>query len=244
MTSKAVKPVGNVSEVPPHAWHTLGIDLFYWNKMDYIVVGDYFSKFLLVRKIPNTSTHFVIKELGMIFTKFGCPFVLKSDNGPCYTFREFHHFLEFYKVHHITSSPHHLQSNGFAEALVGISKKLMEKSIKDGKPWNYGLLQYLPSPLEALTGRKPRTSLPQIPSSIGKTVETSRIGNELIKCQPSTSTHSPMELKPGQPVFMKEVHGNVWKTSIINQPAKEPESYWVKFPDNSIPRRTRSMIKP
>ena len=68
-------------------------------------------------------------------------------------------------------------------------KKLMEKSIKDGKPWNYGLLQYrvtpiagnLPSPLEALTGRKPRTSLPQIPSSIGKTVETSRIRNELIR---------------------------------------------------------------
>ena len=26
--------------------------------------------------------------------------------------------------------------------------------------------------------------------------------------------------------------------------AKEPKSYWVKFPDNSILRRTRSMIKP
>ena len=52
-----------------------------------------------------------------------------------------------------------------------------------------------------------------------------------------------MELKPGQPVFMKEVHGNVWKTGSINQPAKEPESYWVKFPDNSI-LRTRSKIKP
>ena len=53
-----------------------------------------------------------------------------------------------------------------------------------------------------------------------------------------------MELKPGQLVFMKEVHGNVWKTGVINQPAKEPESYWGKFPDNSILRRTRSMIKP
>ena len=53
-----------------------------------------------------------------------------------------------------------------------------------------------------------------------------------------------MELEPGQPVFMKEVTGNVWKTGVINQPAKEPESYWIKFPDNSILRRTRSMIKP
>ena len=90
----------------------------------------------------------------MILTEFGRPFVLKSDNGPCYTSREFHDFLEFYKIHHITSSPHYPQSNGFAEALVCISKKLMEKSVKDGKLWNYGLLEYritqvsgnLPSP--------------------------------------------------------------------------------------------------
>ena len=133
------------------------------------MVGDYFSKFLIMRKIPNISTHVVTEELGMIFTEFGRLFVLKSDNGPCYTYREFHDFLEFYKIHHITSSPHYVQSNGFAEALVGILKKLMEKSVKDGKPWNYGLHEYritpvsgnLPSPLEALTGYKQRTSLPR-----------------------------------------------------------------------------------
>ena len=33
------------------------------------------------------------------------------------------------------------------------------------------------------------------------------------------------------------------ETGEIDQPAKEPESYWIKFPDNSILRRTRSMIK-
>ena len=52
-----------------------------------------------------------------------------------------------------------------------------------------------------------------------------------------------MEFEPGQPVFMKEVPGNVWKTGVIDQPAKEPESYWIKYPDNSILRRTRSIIK-
>ena len=151
--------------------------------MDYLVVGDYFNKYLMVRRIPNSSTHLVIKELGIIFTEFGHPFVLKSDNGPCYTSREFHDFLEFYKIHHITSSPRYTQSNGFTEALVGILKKLMEKSIKDGKLWNYGLLEYrvtpiagnLPSTLEAVTGCRPRTSLPQIPSSIEKSVESSKI---------------------------------------------------------------------
>ena len=128
--------------------------------MDYLVVGDYFRKYLIVRIISNSSTHSVIKELGMTFTEFGHPFVLKGDNGMCYNSREFHNFLEFYKIYHITSSLHYPQNNGFAEALVGILKKLIEKSIKDGKPWNYGLLQYrvtpiagnLPSPLETLTG--------------------------------------------------------------------------------------------
>ena len=28
-SSRAAKPVGNVSDLPPHAWHTLGTDLFY-----------------------------------------------------------------------------------------------------------------------------------------------------------------------------------------------------------------------
>ena len=43
---------------------------------------------------------------------------------------------------------------------------------------------------------------------------------------------------------MKEVTGNAWKTGVIDQQAKEPESYWIRFPDNSILKRTRSMIKP
>ena len=168
--------------------------------------------------------------------------MLRSDNGLCYSSKEFQEFLEFYQVHQIMSSTHHPQSNGFAEALVGIAKKLMDKAIKDGKPWNYGLLQYqvtpissnILSPLEALTRQKLRTLLPQIPSSIGKTVDGSRICQELIKRQLSTSTGTGMDLEPGQPVFIKEVQGNVWKMATIDQPAREPDSYRIRYPDNSI----------
>ena len=213
VSSKAAKPVGNMSDVPPHAWHTLGTNLFYWNKIDHLVIRDYFSKYLIVRKLPNSSTHAMIKELGLIFTELGRLFILRSDNGPCYSSREFHKFLSFYQVDHVTSSPHYPQSNGFTEALVGIAKKLMEKSVKDGKPWNYGLVQYrttptssmLPSPLEMLTGRKPHSTLPQLPSTIRKTVETSKIHQKLLRRQPNTSKGNHMDLDPGQPVFVKEV---------------------------------------
>ena len=166
---------------------------------------------------PNSSTHAVIKELGLIFTELGRLFILRSDNGPCYTSREFHNFLSFYQVEHITSSPHYPQSNGFAEALVGIAKKLIEKSVKDGKLWNYGLMQYrttpisstLPSPLEMLTGRRLHSTLPQLPSAIGKNLKTSKICEELLRRQPNTSTGTHMELDPGQPVFVKEVNRNI-----------------------------------
>ena len=252
-SSRAAKPVGNVSDMPPYAWHTLSTDLFHWNKIDYLVIGDYFSKYLIVRKLPNSSTHVVIKELGLISMELGRPFILRSDNGPCYSSREFHNFLSFCQVDHITSSPHYPQSNELAEALVGIAKKLMEKSVKEGKPWNYDLLQYrttpisstLPSPLEMLTGRRPHSSLPQLPSSIGKNMETSRIHQELLRKQPNNNTSTgAMDLEPGQPVFVKEVNGNIWRTATVDQPAAEPDSYWVRFPDNSILRRTRSIIKP
>ena len=96
-----------------------------------------------------------------------------------------------------------------------------------------------------LTGRKPCLNLPQVPSSIGHNMDTSRIRKELLRRQPTTSTSTgATELEPGQPVFVKEVHGNIWRTATIDQPAAEPDSYWVRFPDNSILRRTRSMIKP
>ena len=135
---------------------------------------------------------------------------------------------------------------------MGIVKKLIEKSVKDGKLWNYGLMQYrttptsltLPSPLEMFTGRRPYSTLPQLPSSIGKNVETSKIHEELLRRQPNTSAGNQMDLDPGQPVFVKKVSGNIWKTTTVEQPAAEPESYWVRFPDNSILRRTMAMIKP
>ena len=34
-----------------------------------------------------------------------------------------------------------------------------------------------------------------------------------------------MDLEPGQPVFVKEVNGNVWRTATVDQPAAEPHSY-------------------
>ena len=118
---------------------------------------------------------------------------------------------------------------------MGITKKLMEKSVKGGKLWelwpNANIGPH-PSALlfhhhwEMLMGRRPCSTLPHLPSSIGKNMETSRIQEELLRRQPNTSTGAHMDLDPGQPVFVKEVGGNIWKTTTVDQPAAEPDSYW------------------
>ena len=166
----------------------------------------------------------VIKELGLVFTELGRPFMLRSDNGPCYSSREFHNFLSFYQVNHITSSPHYPQSNGFTEALVGITKKLMEKSVKEGKLWNYGPMQckdhthQLYSSItigdvdRKKTMFKPFHNFHPVLARIWKPPEFVR---ELLRRQPNNTSTGAMDLDPGQPVFVKEVNGNIWRTASV-----------------------------
>ena len=163
-----------VSEVPPHPWHTLGSDLFYFQRIDFLVVVDYFSKYLIVRKIPSSTSSAVIKELGMIFSEFGNPLIFRSDNGPCYSSQEFKFFMQNWLVEHRTSSPHYPQSNGLAESMVKVSKNLIEKAVKQDLPWNKLLLDYrctpisseIPSPAEILFGRKFQSSISILPSQV------------------------------------------------------------------------------
>ena len=245
-----------MSEVPSFPWHTPGIDLFYWKCQDFLVVGDYFSKFLIVRKLPNSSTNAIVKELSLIFTVFERPHIPRSDNGPFYKSAEFQEFLHSHGVLYITSSPHHHQPNGFTEAMVKIAKKMMEISTKERKPWNSRWLEYrttpisntIPSPLEILMNRKPRTLLPQIPSCFQAFPQnSSRIWEQLMSRQDKqagTAGSAITKLEPGQPIWFLESDGKSWKTAKVEETAKEPNSYWVQFPDDSILRRTRVMLKP
>ena len=97
-TSTAQRKLLSVpSEIPPHAWHILGTDLFYWKHFDFLVLGDYFSQFLMVRKLPSSTSSAVCKEISDIFTEFGKPYIIRSDNGPCYVSKEFKELMELFK---------------------------------------------------------------------------------------------------------------------------------------------------
>ena len=107
-------------------------------------------------KTVNSTSTAVCLELSMIVTELGLPHIIKSDNGQCYSSKE---FLQHYSILHQTSSPNHLRSNGCAERSVDVAKKLMDKAESERKPWISGLFDYrvtpqtgsIASPLQLIT---------------------------------------------------------------------------------------------
>ena len=151
--------IGTTQELPPFPWHTLVTDILYWKRTDFLIVADVFSKYIIVRKLPNATSAAVCTELSMIITELGLPHIIRSDNGPCYNSKEFQQFLQCYNIIHQTSSPNHPRSNGFVERMVRVAKKLKDKAGKEGKLWISDLFDYrvtphsggIVSPLQLLT---------------------------------------------------------------------------------------------
>ena len=75
--------IGTTQELLPFPGHTLVTDMFYWKRMDFLIVVDVFSKYIIVRKLPNSTSAAMCIELSMIVTKLGLPHIIRSDNSLC-----------------------------------------------------------------------------------------------------------------------------------------------------------------
>ena len=117
-------------EIPTKPWEICATGLFELDKETYIVIADYYSKFFEVKKIASSSSKTVINVLKEIFSRYGIPVILKSDNGPAYSSMEFNVFAKNYGFEHVTSSPRYSQSMGFIEKCVQICKNLLKKQRK------------------------------------------------------------------------------------------------------------------
>ena len=182
-------------------------------------------------------------------------FIIRSDNGPCYNSKEFQQFLQCYSITHQTSSPNHPRFNGFAERMVGVAQKLMNKAGKEGKPSISGLFDYrvtsqsgsIASSLQLMTQCTPREkSLPQLPSALDAP-EMHQTCQELIKRQENSKPERKyQELLPGTPVWVQHWQNATWEPAIVvNQCA--PNSYWIMQENGAeqprMYRHTRTMLK-
>ena len=113
--------------LPDRPWKRLAMDLCDHDKHTYLVVSDYFSRFLEILHLPTTTASQVILKLKAVCARFGCPDEVVSDNGPQFSCREFKDFAREFDFTHITSSPHNPQGNRHAERSVQTAKRILKQ---------------------------------------------------------------------------------------------------------------------
>ena len=112
---------------------------------------DYTSRFLIVKEIKSMSAQHIAEHFRLIFSEYGWPDTLVSDNGLCYVAKMFTSLIKEYAVNHITSSPHYPQSNGLAEKFVQIVNNLFHKVKDEGTDIYKCLMIYCNMPLASMS---------------------------------------------------------------------------------------------
>lgn len=155
--------------MPARPWQRIATDLMEFKKVQYLVVVDYYSRYIELSKLESTSSASIINHLKSIMARHGVPETLVSDNGPQFSSKEFVLFAKDYGFSHVTSSPGHASGNEEVERAVRTIKELLYAA-KD--PYS-ALLNYRNTPLangyspaELLMSRKIRTKLPELPRNL------------------------------------------------------------------------------
>jgi hypothetical protein len=121
---KSEVPPLQMSELPSKPWQKLSCD-FYGplpNGHQYLVIMDDFSRFPVVEEVSSTASKFVIPALDRVFSEFGIPEVLKSDNGPPFNGGEIAQLAQYLVFREQKITPELPRANGTAERFAKILK--------------------------------------------------------------------------------------------------------------------------
>ena len=114
-----------------------------------------------VFEMTTTSAAKTIATLRHLFSTYGLPEQVVSDNGPQFTSEEFQQFMQSNRVKHIRCAPYHPASNGAVESFNQTFKRALKASEKDGRSLSHRLADFL------LTYRStPHSTTNRTPSSL------------------------------------------------------------------------------
>ena len=148
--SNAPKELMISHEFPEFRWQVVAADLFQINAEHYHLVLDYHSRYFELEKMSSTTCREVIIRMKAIFTRFGIPEKVVSDNGPPLNGAEFSLFSEEWEFHHVTTSPLHPKENGLVERFVQTAKHLLKKAKTGSHPPYLSLLEYRNTQIDGL----------------------------------------------------------------------------------------------
>ena len=211
------------SQLPERPWAKIGVDLCFKDGLDYLIVVDYFSRWIEVIHLSETTSSYVIGKLKNLFSKFGIPEIVVSDQGPQFNSASFCQFGIEYGFQHYKSDPHFPQENGCAERAVQTAKRILSQ-----EDVFLALMTYRATPLDTtgyspaqlLMGRQIRTRVPMIKSKLlpnWPALEKVAENDAKMKSASAASFDRHHRARPlpqiGQdtPILLKQAEGNKWE---------------------------------
>ena len=243
-------------ENPSRPWECVGTDLFHFDDSEWLLIVDYYSKFPVVRKLPNPCPSSTVVEITQqVFSEFGIPCRIISDNGPHFASARYRQFAKDWNITHVTSSPSYARSNGFAERYVQTVKHTFKKAKQSGQDPQLALLclratpidSKLPSPAELLMQRKIQT--PLLTKITNSHRDHEDIQSRLQDRQSAMKEHHDkyaQDLPPlyrGQSVRYQAQLNGPWIPAQVVQNSAEPRSYILSTPNGKTIRRNRVHIR-
>ncbi|XP_046328438.2 uncharacterized protein K02A2.6-like [Haliotis rufescens] len=167
-----------MSELPDGPWQELSADFGQISTGEYLlVVQDEYSRYVIVDILKGISGRNVIPRLEKIFSEFGIPHQLKTDNGPPFNGYEFSTYAEHTGFKHRKITPLWPQANAETERFMRTIKKCIKGAIAQGQNWKQEMYRFLLSyrttphtstgvpPATAMFNRNLRNRLPSLSKS-------------------------------------------------------------------------------
>lgn len=240
------QPLNNAI-LPSEPWQEIATDLFEFKGRIYMLAVDYFSRWIEVYELKEMTSKTVIGKMKNMFSRFGIPKTVRSDNGGCYASEAFAIFSKDYGFELHTSSPKYPESNGLAERSVQTIKRLWEKS----DDFNKSIMIYRATPLESgqspaelLMKRNIRTGLPAVKTNkqINFKERDAKLKERQKRNFDQKKRVSELEtIEPGTEVWVK-TNSQDGASGIVIEESEEPQSLIVQRGDQII-RRNRKHLK-
>ena len=165
-----------MSKLPPGPWCEVSLDMYGpvpTGEYLLVIVDDY-SRFPVVEIIHSTSARTLIPCIDKVFSMFGIPTTLKTDNGPPFNSTEFRDFANYLGFKHRKITPLWPQANGEAERFMKTITKAIHTARTENRSWKQELNKFLrnyrvtphsttkKSPSYIMFDRHVKTTLPEI----------------------------------------------------------------------------------
>ena len=214
--------------------------------------------------VSSTSAKANIPVLDRIFSEFGIPSVLCSDNGPPFQIKDVADYCNYMGIKHQKSTPYWPRGNAKCERFMKSLGKMVRIAQVEGKPWRQAMNQFLRcyraaphastgfSPNQLMFGRNVTSRLPSGTAPKSATLDAALTNyanaarSNRLYADKKLNT-KPSALKPGDLVMVKQPKVNKltppYKPEKLVVVARDKSWVMAKGPDGNSVERNISFFK-